>query len=81
MPVLGIRLVTTPMFRNTWAASSVMIPHDGQGAEFVPGVEGQPITPQDKQGEQDQDDGRSNEAQLLHSTTMEKTKSFSGSGM
>ena len=32
MPVLGMRFVTTPMFKNTWAASRVVMPRMGSAS-------------------------------------------------
>ena len=40
--------------------------HGGQGAELIPGVEGQPVPPQDEHGEQDEHEGPADIAQLLH---------------
>ena len=65
MPVVGIRLVTTAMFRKTWVASRVVMPHHQQGAEAVARVQRQPVAAQHQQGEEQHDQRGPDKAQLL----------------
>ena len=64
MPVEGIRLVTTAIFRNTCTAISVVMPTI-VNAPKRSRAERQPIAPDDQQGEQGDDDARADEAHLL----------------
>ena len=65
MPVAGTRPVTTAMFRKVWSPVRGHEAHHQQGAEPVPGVEGDPEAPEDQQGEHQHDDAGSHQTQLL----------------
>ena len=78
MPVVGSTPVTTPRFQEHLGRHQGVQPHNEQGAEPVPGVEGQPVAPDDEQGKQGDD--QAGPTSPSSSQTMAKIKSLCSSG-